>query len=44
MHALYAKARTAREVAEAGISAGCEFDRNSAAPTDIFTIKMRETK
>jgi len=44
MHALYGKAKTAREVAEAGIAAGCEFDRNSAAPADIFTMKMKETK
>ena len=32
MHAIYGKAKTAREMAEAGIAAGCEFDRNSAAP------------
>jgi len=44
MHAIYAKAKTAREIAEAGIAAGCEFDRNSAAPADIFTMKMREPK
>ncbi len=44
MHAIYAKARTAREIAEAGVVAGCEFDRNSAGPADVFTIKMKETK
>ena len=44
MHAAYAKAKTAREVAEAGIHAGCEFDRNSELPCDIFTIKMKEAK
>jgi len=33
------KAKTAKEVAEAGIAAGCEFDRNSAAPCDFFTLK-----
>jgi ATP-dependent HslUV protease subunit HslV len=44
MHAAYSKARTAREVAEAGIAAGCEFDRNSAGPADLFTVKMKETK
>jgi ATP-dependent protease HslVU (ClpYQ) peptidase subunit len=42
MHAAYAKAKTAREVAEAGIAAGCDFDRNSATPTDVFTVKMKE--
>ena len=44
MHSAYAKARTAREVAEAGIAAGCEFDRNSELPCDIFTIKANEAK
>ena len=44
MHATYAKARSAKEVAEAGIAAGCEFDRNSAGPADIFTVKMKESK
>ena len=34
----------AREVAEAGIAAGCEFDRNSAAPADVFTLKMKDAK
>lgn len=42
MHSIYAKARTAKEIAEAGIAAGCEFDRNSAAPCDIFTLKTKE--
>ncbi len=43
MHAAYGRARTAKEVAEAGISAGCEFDRNSAGPWDVFTVKTKET-
>ncbi len=41
MHATYARAKTAREVAEAGLAASCEFDRNSAAPINIFTIKLK---
>lgn len=41
MHATYARAKTAREVAEAGLVASCEFDRNSAAPINIFTIKLK---
>ena len=44
MFASYAKAKTAREVAERGIAAGCEFDRNSSAPYDIFTVKMKDAK
>ena len=42
MHSVYARAKTAREVAEAGIAAGCEFDRNSALPCDFFTVKAKE--
>ena len=44
MHSIYDKAKTAREVAQAGIAAGCEFDRNSAGPCDVFTIKMKDIK
>jgi len=43
MHAVYAKAKTAREIVEAGMAAGCEFDRNSAAPWDVYTVKTKET-
>lgn len=43
MHASYPKARSAKEVAEAGMAAGCEFDRNSAGPWDVFTVKTKET-
>jgi ATP-dependent HslUV protease, peptidase subunit HslV len=41
MHAVYDKAKTAREVAQAGLAAGCEFDKNSAGPVDIFTIALK---
>ena len=41
MHAAWSRAKTAREVAEAGVAAGCEFDRNSAAPAEVYTIKLR---
>ncbi len=44
MHAVWNKAKTAREVAEAGIAAGCEFDRNSAGPVELYTIKLRGAK
>ena len=44
MHAMYSKAKSAREIAEAGIVAGCEFDRNSAGPSDLFTVKIKESK
>ena len=41
MYTTYAKAKTAREVAEAGIKAGCEFDKNSGGPMDLYTIKLK---
>ncbi len=42
MHAVHGKAKSAREVAVAGLAAGCEFDRNSAGPWDVFTLKSKE--
>ena len=42
MHAVYAKAKTAREVAEAGVAAGCEFDTSSAGPTRLHTFKLKD--
>ncbi len=44
MHAVYGQAKTARDVAMAGLAAGCEFDKNSAGPTDLYTIKLRTDK
>ena len=42
MYAHFERARTAREVAELGVRAGCEFDKNSAAPVRAHTIKLKE--
>ncbi|MDO9358295.1 MAG: MFS transporter [Polaromonas sp.] len=42
MHASWDKAKTAREVAMAGVTAGCEFDKNSAGPVELFTIKLKK--
>ncbi len=42
MNAIYSKAKTAAEVAEAGVLAGCEFDKNSAAPVHVYTIKLKK--
>jgi ATP-dependent protease HslVU (ClpYQ) peptidase subunit len=33
--------KTARELADLGVRAGCEFDKNSAGPVRIQTIKMK---
>ena len=41
MHAAYAKAKTAREVAEAGVLAGCEFDTSSAGPVRVHTFRLK---
>ncbi len=42
MHASWGSAKTAREQALIGVHTGCEFDRNSAAPVDIFTLKLKK--
>ena len=44
MHAVWDKAKTAREVAVAGMNAGCEFDKNSAGPIEVFTLKLKASK
>jgi ATP-dependent HslUV protease, peptidase subunit HslV len=44
MHACWDKAKTAREVALAGAEAGCEFDKNSSGPVDVFTVKLKVSK
>ena len=42
MYAMFDKARSAREVAELGVRAGCEFDKNSATPVRVHTIKLKD--
>ena len=44
MYACWDKAKTAREVAMAGMSAGCEFDKNSGGPIEVFTLKLKASK
>ena len=41
MFAVYDGAKTAREVAQAGVLAGCEFDTNSAVPVRLTSIKLK---
>jgi len=41
MQATYARARSAREVAQAGVAAGIEFDKNSSGPLRLQTIKLK---
>ena len=44
MHACWDKAKTAREVVMAGMNAGCEFDKNSGGPMDVFTLKLKASQ
>jgi ATP-dependent HslUV protease, peptidase subunit HslV len=44
MNAVFKKAKTAREVAVSGVEAGCEFDKNSAGPINVFTMKLKAGK
>jgi ATP-dependent HslUV protease, peptidase subunit HslV len=41
MYAGYDQTRTARELAELGVRAGCEFDKNSSGPVRAHTIKLK---
>ena len=41
MYAHFDRARSARELVELGVRAGCEFDKNSAEPVRAHTIKLR---
>ena len=41
MYAGFDKAKSAREVAELGVRAGCEFDKNSSGPIHAHTIKLK---
>jgi ATP-dependent protease HslVU (ClpYQ) peptidase subunit len=41
MHAAWGGAKTAKEVALAGMHAGCEFDKNSGGPIDIYAVKLK---
>ena len=42
MHAVWSKTKTAREIATIGLTAGCEFDKNSGGPIEVFTLKLKQ--
>ena len=44
MYAGFDKLKTARELAELGVRAGCEFDKNSSGPIHAHTIKLNLAK
>jgi ATP-dependent HslUV protease, peptidase subunit HslV len=41
MYAAYDKASSAKALAELGVRAGCEFDKNSAAPVRVKTMTFK---
>ena len=41
MHAAWGTAKTAKEVAMAGMHAGCEFDKNSGGSIDVYSVKLK---
>lgn len=43
MHAVSTHTKTARELALIGVQTGCEFDKNSAGPVEVFTVKMKKS-
>jgi ATP-dependent HslUV protease, peptidase subunit HslV len=42
MYNAYPGVKSAREVAELGVRAGCEFDKNSSGPVRAHTIKLKQ--
>ena len=42
MHAAFDKAKSAREIAEAGVLAGCEFDTSSGGAVRMHTFKLKK--
>lgn len=41
MLTVWDKARNAREVVEAGVRAGCEFDKNSSGPVKVHAMRLK---
>jgi len=39
MHVAYEQDLSAREIAEIGVRAGCEFDVNSSLPMTLYTLE-----
>ena len=41
MYVAWDRAKTAREIATIGVQAGCEFDKSSGGPIEVFTLKLK---
>ncbi len=44
MYTAYDRVKTARELAEIGVRAGCEFDKNSSGPVRVYTLKLAKSE
>jgi len=42
MYAAFDKVKTAKDLAEIGVRAGCEFDKNSSGPVRVHMIKLKD--
>ena len=42
MYVAWDRAKTAREIATIGVQAGCEFDKSSGGPIEVFTLKLKD--
>ncbi len=41
MYVAWNKGKTAREIATIGVQTGCEFDKSSGGPIEVFTLKLK---
>ncbi|MBC7681548.1 MAG: MFS transporter, partial [Ferruginibacter sp.] len=42
LHASWGRAKSARDLALLAVHAACEFDKNSAGPVEVFTVKLKK--
>ncbi|APW38547.1 MFS transporter [Rhodoferax koreense] len=42
LHASWNTAKSARELALQSVNTACEFDKNSAGPVEVFTLKLKK--
>ena len=41
MYVAWEKGKSAREIATVGVQAGCEFDKSSGGPIEVFSLKLK---
>ena len=41
MYVAWDKGKSAREIATVGVQAGCEFDKSSGGPIEVFSLKLK---